>query len=38
MALAALIMIFRFRSFKEVIRAGKEHRQQDKAPPADVPA
>lgn len=40
MALAALITIFRFRSFKEVIRAGKEHRRQDNArpPQADVPA
>jgi uncharacterized membrane protein YbhN (UPF0104 family) len=39
MGLAALITIFRFRSFREVIRAGKEHRAQDKAAPhADVPA
>lgn len=40
MGFAALFFIFRFRSFKEVIRAGKEHRRQDGAPqpPADVPA
>lgn len=40
MAFGALAMIFRFRSFKEVIRAGKEHRQQGDAspPPADAPA
>ncbi|ADB50245.1 lysylphosphatidylglycerol synthase domain-containing protein [Conexibacter woesei] len=40
MAFGALAMIFRFRSFKEVIRAGKEHRQQGdvRPPPADAPA
>jgi uncharacterized membrane protein YbhN (UPF0104 family) len=37
MAFGALALIFRFRSFKEVIRAGKEHRKQGDAPP-DVPA
>lgn len=40
MAFGALAMIFRFRSFKEVIRAGKEHRAQGdpRPPPADAPA
>jgi glycosyltransferase 2 family protein len=41
MALAALITIFRFRSFREVVRAGKEHRRQGDTPSqphADVPA
>lgn len=33
MAFGALAMIFRFRSFKEVIRAGKEHRRQGDSPP-----
>ncbi|HEY4279864.1 MAG TPA: lysylphosphatidylglycerol synthase transmembrane domain-containing protein [Conexibacter sp.] len=33
MAFGALALIFRFRSFKEVIRAGKEHRKHGDAPP-----
>ncbi|MBB4662532.1 lysylphosphatidylglycerol synthase transmembrane domain-containing protein [Conexibacter arvalis] len=38
MAFGALALIFRFRSFKEVIRAGKEHRKQGDVPPPDVAA
>jgi uncharacterized membrane protein YbhN (UPF0104 family) len=36
MGFAALVLIFRFRSFKEVIRRGREHRRQEEmaAPPA----
>ena len=37
MAFGALALIFRFRSFKEVIRAGKEHRKQGDAPPPTPP-
>ena len=33
LAFGALAMIFRFRSFKEVIRAGREHRKKGDAPP-----
>jgi uncharacterized membrane protein YbhN (UPF0104 family) len=33
MAFGALALIFRFRSFKEVIRAGKEHRKHGDMPP-----
>jgi hypothetical protein len=37
LAFGALALIFRFRSFKEVIRAGREHRKQgDTAPPVDA--
>lgn len=39
MAFGALALIFRFRSFKEVIRAGKEHRKQgDSAQAVDAAA
>lgn len=39
MAFGALALIFRFRSFKEVIRAGKEHRKQGDVPrPVDATA
>jgi uncharacterized membrane protein YbhN (UPF0104 family) len=38
MGFAALVLIFRFRSFKEVIRAGKEHRKQGDAPRPTAPA
>jgi uncharacterized membrane protein YbhN (UPF0104 family) len=36
MGFAALALIFRFRSFKEVVRRGREHRRaEDRAPPPD---
>ncbi len=38
MAFGALALIFRFRSFKEVIRAGKEHRKQGDATPQPLDA
>lgn len=40
MGFGALALIFRFRSFREVIRAGKAHRRSEEAAPpaADVPA
>jgi hypothetical protein len=39
MAFGALALIFRFRSFKEVIRAGKEHRKKGDSPsPLDAHA
>lgn len=38
MGFAALALIFRFRSFRAVIAAGREHRRQESVPPADAPA
>ncbi len=35
---AALVLIFRFRSFREVIARGREHRRRETAPPADLSA
>jgi uncharacterized membrane protein YbhN (UPF0104 family) len=32
---AALVVVFKFRSFKEVIAAGREHREAEKAGPSD---
>ncbi|HEX5146352.1 MAG TPA: lysylphosphatidylglycerol synthase domain-containing protein [Conexibacter sp.] len=38
MGFAALVLIFRFRSFKEVIRRGREHRRAEDAPDKVTPA
>lgn len=38
MGFAALALIFRFRSFKEVVRRGREHRRAEEAPDKVTPA
>jgi uncharacterized membrane protein YbhN (UPF0104 family) len=38
MGFGALVLIFRFRSFKEVVRRGREHRRAEEGPDKVTPA
>jgi len=38
MGFGALVLIFRFKSFKEVVRRGREHRREEEAPDKVTPA